>query len=285
MRIKFIIGSMAVILLLVWSSFSQTGPKAKWTNFDGNKVYFYDIGKQKSKSAIIFIHGWTCSSDFWKDSYDAFPSYRVIAIDLPGHGKSAKPKLDYTMAYFARSIEAVMKEAKIEKAVLVGHSMGTPVARQFYRLYPSQILGLVIVDGPLQPFGPQAQMEGFFAPLFNDYKNQSAKFIDGLLGPTRVDIKTQIRPIMLSAPDYVGISAMRSMLDDGIWTNDQIKVPVLAIMAKNPRYPADMEEQMRKAAPDLEYHMWDGVSHFLFMEKPTEFNQTVKLFLAKHKLP
>src|SRR5690348_6481016 len=102
MKMKFIIGSVVATLLLVWCSFSQTAPKAKWTNFDGNKVYFYDIGNQRSKNAVIFIHGWTCSSDFWKDSYNAFPSYRVIAIDLPGHGKSDKPKLDYTMAYFAR---------------------------------------------------------------------------------------------------------------------------------------------------------------------------------------
>jgi pimeloyl-ACP methyl ester carboxylesterase len=188
------------------------------------------------------------------------------------------------MAYFANSIEAVMKDAKLQKAVLVGHSMGTPVARQFYRLYPDQTLGIVAVDGPLQPFGPKAQMEGFFGPLFNDYKNQSTKFIDGLLGPVRQDVKTEIRPVMLTAPDYVAVSAMKAMLDDSIWTNDQINVPVLAIMAKNPMYPANMEEGFRKVAPNLEFQMWDGVSHFLFMEKPKEFNAAVGAFIAKNKL-
>jgi pimeloyl-ACP methyl ester carboxylesterase len=269
-------------LLLAASAFAQT-PK-KWTNFDGNKVYYYDVGDKKARTAIVFIHGWTCSADFWKDSLNAFPTYRVIALDLPGHGQSDKPKLDYTMAYFAKSVEAVLKEAKVNGVVLVGHSMGMPVARQFYRLYPAQTLGIVSVDGPLQPFGPSAQMQGFFAPLFNDYKNQSTKFIDGLLGPTRDDVKTQIRPVMLATPDYVAVSAMKLMLDDSIWTNDQIKVPVLAIMAKNPQYPPNMEEGFRKVAPDLEFHMWDGVSHFLFMEKPKEFNDAVAAFIAKNKL-
>jgi pimeloyl-ACP methyl ester carboxylesterase len=284
MRLRHVIASTVLCFLFHSCLFAQTVPKDNWTNFDGSKVYYYDIGNRSSKSALILIHGWTCSADFWKASYNAFPSYRVIAIDLPGHGKSGKPKLEYTMAYFARSIEAVMKEAKVERAVLVGHSMGTPVARQFYRLFPAQTVGIVSVDGPLQPFGPSAQMQGFFAPLFNDYKNQSTKFIDGLLGPVRQDIKTEIRPIMLAAPDYVAVSAMKSMLDDSIWTNDQINVPVLAIMAKNPMYPPNIEDGFRKVAPDLEFHMWDGVSHFLFMEKPKEFNETVDAFITKHKL-
>ena len=259
-------------------------PKKHWTNFDGNKAYFYDIGNHKSKNALILIHGWTCSADFWKDSFFAFPKYRVIAIDLPGHGQSDKPKLDYTMQYFARSIEAVMKEAKVEKAVLVGHSMGTPVIRQFYRTYPEQTLGLVIVDGPLKPFGPKAQMEKFFEAMFANYQEQGPKFIDGLLGPVRADIRPSIRAVMVTTPDYVSISAMKAMLDDAIWTDDKINVPVLAIMAKNPMYPPNIEDGYRAVAPKLEFHMWAGVSHFLMMEKPKEFNESVSAFVEKNKL-
>ncbi|HYJ90213.1 MAG TPA: alpha/beta hydrolase [Pyrinomonadaceae bacterium] len=259
-------------------------PKKYWTNYDGNKVYFYDIGNRKSKTALILIHGWTCSADFWKDSFNAFPKYRVIAIDLPGHGQSDKPKVDYTMQYFARSIEAVMKEAKIEKAVLVGHSMGTPVIRQFYRLYPEQTLGLVVVDGPLRPFGPRAQMEKFFEPMFVNYGEQGPKFIDGLLGTVRADLRPSIRPVMVATPDYVSISAMKAMLDDAIWTDDKINVPVLAIMAKNPMYPPNIEDGYRAVAPNLEFKMWDGVSHFLMMEKPKEFNEVVSAFVEKNKL-
>jgi len=275
---------IATLMLVAATAAGFAQPPKKWTNYDGSKVYYYNIGDRRSKTALVFIHGWNCSADFWKDSLDAFPKYRVIAIDLPGHGQSDQPKIDYTMAYFAKSIEAVMKEVKVDRVVLVGHSMGTPVARQFYRIFPEQTLALVAVDGPLQPFGPRAQMEGFFAPLFKDYKNQSTKFIDGLLGPVRQDVKTVIRPIMLAAPDYVAVSAMKAMLDDSIWTNDQIKVPVLAVMAKNPMYPPNMEEGFRKIAPNLEFQMWEGVSHFLFMEKPKEFNELVGAFIAKNKL-
>ena len=275
--------SISTLILAVGLARAQSARNG-WAKYDGNKIHYYDVGDPKAKNALLFVHGWTCSADFWKDSLNAFPSYRVIAVDLPGHGQSDKPKVDYTMAYFANSIEAVMKDAKLQKAVLVGHSMGTPVIRQFYRIYPDQTLALVAVDGPLQPFGPRAQMEGFFGPLFNDYKNQSAKFIDGLLGPVRQDVKTAIRPVMLAAPDYVAVSAMKAMLDDSIWTNDQIKVPVLAIMAKNPMYPSNIEDGFRKVAPNLEFQMWEGVSHFLMMEEPVKFIDTVNFFISKNKL-
>jgi len=218
------------------------------------------------------------------DSFYAFPDYRVIAIDLPGHGKSDKPKVDYSMEYFARGIEAVLKRAKVDRAVLVGHSMGTPVIRQFYRIYPQQTLALVVVDGPLQGFGPKAQMMKFFEPMFANYKEQGPKFIDGLLGSVRAEIKPSIRSVMVAAPDYVAVSAMKNMLDDSIWTSDQIKVPVLAIMAKNPMYPANIEEGYRQIAPDLEFQMWEGVSHFLMMERSKEFNETVSAFISKEKL-
>jgi len=233
---KGIIFSFFLVVLVSASIFGQT-PKSHWAKYDSGKVHYYDIGKNKKK-ALIFIHGWTCNADFWKDSYNVFPEYRVIAIDLPGHGQSDKPKADYTMEYFAKSIDAVMSDAGVKEAVLAGHSMGTPVIRQFYRLYPQKTLALILVDGALKPFGPKEQMDKFFAPFFANYKEQAPKFIDGLLGPTRDDLKPAIRATMLSTPDYVAISAMKGMLDDSIWTNDQIKVPVLAVMAETP-WPAN----------------------------------------------
>lgn len=257
-------------------------PKDHWAKYDGGKLHYYDIGK--GKKALILIHGWTCNADFWKDSYNAFPSYRVIAIDLPGHGQSDKPKTNYSMEYFARAIDAVMQDAKVKKAVLVGHSMGTPVIRQFYRLYPQETLGLVAVDGALIPFGPKAQMEGFFAPLFQNYKGMAPTFIDGILSPTRADLKPAIRSQMLSTPDHVAISALKAMLDDSIWTDDQIKVPVLTILADSPNWPKNIEETYRGIAPRLEFQRWTGVSHFLMMEKPNEFSAAVKAFISKNKL-
>lgn len=282
---KRLLTSLAAIFIFSTIAFSQTQqPNEKWVKLNGNKIRYYDIGKTKSKEALVLVHCWTCNVDFWKDSYNAFPNYRVIAMDLPGHGKSDKPKIDYSIEYFARSVDAVMKKAGVKKAVFAGHSMGTPIIRRYYELYPEKTLGLILVDGALLSFGPRADVEKFFEPLFKDYKNGAPAFIDGMLPTVSPDLKSFIRSSMLATPDYVGSSAMKLMLDDAYATHGKINVPVLAVMAPSPFWPKDLEAQYKAIAPDTDFQMWTGVSHFLQMEKPTEFNELIRVFIVKKKL-
>jgi pimeloyl-ACP methyl ester carboxylesterase len=258
---------------------------SRFAKLDGVRVHYKSYGK--GRDALVFVHGWTCNMDFWRGQIPAFESKtRVIAIDLPGHGQSDKPHVDYTMDYFARSIEAVLRDAGVDRAVLVGHSMGTPVIRQFYRKYPNKTLALVIVDGALRPFADEATMAKFIEPLRGpNYKEAASQFVAGMLAPvSSAALREEIKSAMLSTPQYVAVSAMDGMASKVIWTNDKINVPVLAVMAKGPFWPADNEQFYRSVAPNLEYHMWDGVSHFLMMEKRTEFNEALAAFLMKNGL-
>jgi pimeloyl-ACP methyl ester carboxylesterase len=258
---------------------------SRFAVLDGARVHYKSIGK--GASAIVFIHGWTCNMDFWRLQVPDFTeSAQVIAIDLPGHGQSDKPQLTYSMDYFARAIDSVMRDAKVERGVLVGHSMGTPVIRQFYRKYPQKTLALVIVDGGLRPFGKKEQMEQFIAPLRGpNYKQAASQFVDMMLAPVKsAELRQEIKTSMLAIPQHVAVSAMEGMIDESIWGQDKINVPVLAILAKSPFWPTDNEQFYRSIAPNLEYHMWDGVSHFLMMEKPAEFNSAVAAFIAKNGL-
>jgi pimeloyl-ACP methyl ester carboxylesterase len=252
---------------------------------DGSRIHYKSIGG--GREAVVFVHGWTCNMNFWRAQVPHFAARgRVIAIDLPGHGSSDKPQVTYSMDLFARAINAVLADAKVDRAVLVGHSMGTPVIRQFYRKYPEKTRALVIVDGGLRPFGNKAQMEMFIAPLRGpNYKEAAGRFVDGMLGPVKsAELRKEIRDSMLSTPQHVAIGAMDGMADETIWGEDKINVPVLAVLAKSPFWPADNEQFFRRLAPNLDYQMWDGVSHFLMMEKPAEFNQAVAAFMAKYKL-
>ncbi|HEX6124561.1 MAG TPA: alpha/beta hydrolase [Pyrinomonadaceae bacterium] len=272
-------------LLAISSSVWSQPVQSKWATLDGNKIHYYDVGITKADKALVLIHGWTCNADFWKDSRTAFPAYRVISIDLPGHGRSDKPRLTYSMEHFAKAVHAVVKKAGVKRAVLVGHSMGTPVARQFYRLYPDQTLGLVAVDGALQAFFTKEVLDQFFAPLRADYNANAAKFVDGMLEPIKDEaLKKIIRDSMLATPEHVGLSALEGMADEKIWIEDRINVPVLAIMAPSPAWPQNIKERYLAIAPNLDFHMWMGVSHFLHMEKPKEFNETVRAFVIKNKL-
>lgn len=273
-----------VVLVLAISAAAQAKKTISDRTAKVNGIQYVDRGDRKKPNAIVLVHCWTCNSDFWKDNVNAFKDYRVITLDLPGHGQSSKPNVDYSMEYFARAIDTVMKDAGVKKAVLVGHSMGTPIIRRFYELYPEKTLGLVIVDGALQPFGPRDQVEKFFEPLFKDYKAGAATFIDGMLETVQQDVRPFIRESMLATPDYVGQSAMKQMLDDSYASHGKINVPVLAVMAPSPRWPKDLEAQYRALAPNLEFLKFDGASHFLQLERPKDFNDAVKAFVTKNKL-
>jgi pimeloyl-ACP methyl ester carboxylesterase len=259
--------------------------ESRFTTLDGARVHYVNYGK--GSEALVLIHGWTMNVDNWRDQIPVFAKgNRVIALDLPGHGRSDKPQITYSMELFARAVEAVMSDAKVKRAVLVGHSMGTPIARQFYRKYPEKTLAIVIVDGPLRPFGDQTMMAkfiaGFRAP---NYQETVSKMFDGMFGPSlSAEGRERIKASLMNTPQHVVVGAMEGMADPSIWGEDKINVPVLAIMAKNPFFGADIEQRYRGIAPNMEFLMWDGVGHFIMMEKPKEFNEAVVAFLDKNKL-
>ncbi len=162
-----ILSFICLLLLSALAASAMPQEKTRSVKFDGTTINYVDYGK--GSDALVFVHGWSCNLGFWSDNLPAFKEKtRVIALDLPGHGASGTPAAKITMDMFARSVNAVMEDAGVRKAVLVGHSMGTPVIRQFYRLFPDKSLALVIVDGSLMPFRPREmidQMMASFADL------------------------------------------------------------------------------------------------------------------------
>jgi len=259
--------------------------ESRFTKLDGARIHYVNYGK--GDEALILIHGWTMNADNWRDNVADFAKRsRVIAIDLPGHGESDKPQITYSMDYFARAVEAVMHDAKVKRAVLVGHSMGTPVARQFYRKYPEKTLAIVIVDGALLPFGDKAMMDRFVASFrAPNYRDVISQMFAGMAGPKlSADANERIKTSSLNTPQHVLVSAFEGMAGSSIWGDDKINVPVLAIIAKNPFYPPDVEQRYRTVAPNMEFHMWEGVGHFIMIEKPKEFNEAVLAWLDRNKL-
>jgi pimeloyl-ACP methyl ester carboxylesterase len=286
LALTFVFASvMGLSARLEVSSNNSVNGESHFTTLDGARIHYVSYGK--GSEAMVLIHGWTCNLDNWRDQFADFAKRnRVIALDLPGHGQSDKPQITYSMDLFARAVEAVMRDAKVKRAVLVGHSMGTPVARQFYRKYPEKTLAIVIVDGSLRPFGDKAFMDrliaGFRGP---NYRDAVGQMLTAISGPNlSADAKERIKASSLNTPQHVIVSAMEGMADPSIWGEDKINVPVLAIMAKNPFYPPNIEESFRGIAPRMEFQMWDGVGHFIMMEKPKEFNAAVLQFLDKNKL-
>ena len=256
--------------------------------YDGARVHYESYGQ--GKEAVVFIHGWTCDLTFWRGQAPVYEKHRALLVDLPGHGQSDKPEVAYTQERFARAVEAVMRDAGVERAVLVGHSMGTPVAVTFMRLFPAKAKALVIVDG-FMPQAPKddadrakqkAQMEPFLRS-FRDpgYKQTELRMIESMFSEkTTPAQREEIRSKMTATPQHVMASAMEGMFAlEAPKPGETYGLPVMAIMVATPAR-AGYEAQLRTVFPNLrKYAAWEGSGHFLMMESPERFNRALEDFL------
>ena len=232
-----------------------------------------------SGPTIVFVHGWTCNTSSWRGQVPAFAEdYRVVTLDLPGHGQSEAPaESDFSMALFARAVEAVREEVGADEIVLVGHSMGGPVIRQYALMYPDRVAGLVAVDGPIDLRGLGAAFGGTIPEVTLEMRET---MIRGMFVPeTPAELQEHILEMMLGAPAETASGAMAAMFDPAIRTDDVIGAPVLAVVAGTAELP-DVAT-VREIAPDFEATRVEGTGHFLMMEKPEEFNRLLAGFLDR----
>lgn len=242
---------------------------------DGHAISYIDKGE--GTAAVVFVHGWACDAEFWNGQIDAFAARgRAIAIDLPGHGQSAKPTVTYTQDLFARAIDAVLTDAGVERAVLVGHSLGAVTITTYQQRYPARVSALVLADGSFLPPAAAEQMKTFVDALGGpDAFKTAATMIDGMLGPVKDEAnRTFIRQRMLSTPARVRHTSIASIGDD-VFAVKRIDVPVLAVLVKSPGWGADTDQKMKAIAPNATIVWWDDTSHFLMMDKPAAFNDLV----------
>src|ERR1043166_3681009 len=235
---------------------------------DGIRLHWSSSGK--GNKAVILVHGWTGDSSMWSAQVPVLAEkYRIVTLDLPGHGRSGSPADGkFSMDLFARAVEAVRREAKVKKAVLVGHSMGTPVVRQYARLYPKRTAALGLVDGAGGEPGGLKAREDFVRSMFT--------------AATPEHLRPEILKITASAPEATATGAMLSMADPAVWKEDVLQMPVLAIYADRSRLAN--REYMKQLFPALEYFEIPATDHFLMMEKTDEFNHLLLTFLDKLKL-
>ena len=256
-------------------------PAVHAANVDGATIHWTSSGR--GAQTVIFVHGWTCDESSWREQVPVVSkNHRVITLDLPGHGKSGMPKA-FSMEVFARAIEAVRLEAKVDKVFLVGHSMGTPVIRKYALMYPDRVKGLVIVDGLIQlpANGVQPGQPGR-GPLPAVTPAARESMVRGMFGPaTTPELQQHILKMMMGAPEATATGAMAATWDQSQLSAQKISVPVLAVFAGT--RPLATEQSVKTLYPKADYYTIPGTAHFLMMEKPIEFNRMLLKFVEEFK--
>ena len=265
--------------LLLFAAFVFPTLLSPAATVDGAAIHFSTY--QGGPRTVIFVHGWTCDETSWKEQISALgkEGYRVITLDLPGHGKSETPATLLTMDVFARAIEAVRAEADAGKVVLVGHSMGVPVILNYAHLFPANVAGLVPVDGGLTLSSSSVSADFLKGP--DGRKNRENRIRGMFSASTTPAMQQHILRMMLGPTQDVAVQAMQSMTGPSPWSKDVMTFPVLGLYADHSVAANDSE--FKRQFPNGKLVEISGTGHFLMLEKPTDFNKRLIEFLAKVK--
>ncbi len=244
----------------------------------------------RGSQTLVFVHCWAGNLGFWREQLPALADKaRLVLLDLPGHGESDKPHTAYTMDFFAGAVLAVMRDARVEKATLIGHSMGVPIICRVYSQEPQRVAALVAVDGTLRRPNITPEQGAQFIANFSgpDYRDKTRQFLGTMFPALGTEaVRDRVVAEILETPHYVMISAMEGMFGSGQpdWDLRHVTVPLLVLNAPNPMWTEAYKEYVRSLSPKTDYRAIEGVGHWLMLEKPAEFNTLLTQMLQERGL-
>jgi pimeloyl-ACP methyl ester carboxylesterase len=257
---------------------------------DGLKIVCEVRGK--GDTALVFLHGWCGDRDYWKNQVDAFAGdYRIVALDQAGHGESGKDRKTWTVGELAEDVKAVAKTLGLKRVILVGHSMGGPVALGAAKRLPGTVVAVIGVDTlqNVEVKMPEEATKKFLESFEADFKGTMRAGMNGLL-PEKVDpeLKKWISTKAEAQDQKMALGLMRDMigLDSKALIKDA-KVPVRCInSAGGYQFYNPTSVDSNKKYADYKAVLIDEVGHYPMLEKPKEFNQklqeVLKEFAAKN---
>ncbi|HVV71096.1 MAG TPA: alpha/beta hydrolase [Verrucomicrobiae bacterium] len=261
--------------------------KSRFAQYGTNKVHYVVEGT--GRHTLVLVHCWSGNLGFWREQAPVLAKEaKLVLIDLPGHGQSDKPHTAYTMDFLAGAVLAVMDDAHVKRATLVGHSMGAPVICRVYHQAPQRVAALVSVDGLLRRPDMPADQASQFVNQFTgeDYREKTRVGMGALFAPGKEAVRDRVISEMLQTPQYVMVSAMKGMFnsDQPDWDPKHADVPVLALNAPNPMWTDEYQKYVASLSSQTDYRTIPGTGHWLMLEKPSEFNTNLTEMLKRFDL-
>ena len=273
-----------ILLLTFVTPFAQSTSSSVVPASDGVPIH-YDV-QGKGEPTLVFIHCWSCNRHLWDNQVAEFSkTHRVVTIDLPGHGESGLERKNWTIESYGDDVKTVVAKLNLKRVVLVGSSMGGPIALEATRRMPDRVVGIVPVD-TLQNVDaklPPDQIEAVFKALEADFKGASATLMNQFFfSPTTPEaVKQRVIADIASRPPQTAIAILRGIFSyDPVPALKEIKVPIRAINAD--RNPTSLEVN-RKYAPQFDVVIIKGTGHYPMLEDPTRFNAMLTDILRQLK--
>lgn len=255
---------------------------------NGIDLAYTDQGKG---SPVVFLHAFPLNRAMWEAQVQSLaPSYRIVTVDLRGHGESDAPIWHYTLEQFADDIKALLDHLSLPQATFVGLSMGGYLLFALYRKYPELVKAMVLADTRAQADTEEIRA-GRFAMAQIAYKEGLNPIADlmlpKLLSPasmeTRADLKERLRAIIMRNQASGIIGDLMAMAERPDFTPllNTITCPTLTLVGQHdvPTPPSEAKT-MAEHIPHATLEIIPDAGHVSNMEQPEVFTQAVRSFLA-----
>lgn len=264
----------------------------------GNTIFYVVKG---AGEPLILIHGYGAGSWLWEKQFDLLSQrYRVYALDLLGHGYSDRPRIAYTPDAYIHFLRDFMDAVGLEKATLIGNSMGGGLAWSVAGLFPERVDKLILIDcippdvlgqGRNDSFRALADLERHPFFLYLVYANRNRDSQKWILQECVVD-KTLITPEVvdrqyefsrIKGTTWSLYSTFRNA-KDAVKLKDilpRIKQPTLLIWGeKDLLFPPSVGELLRQAIAGSILHVIERSGHIPMWETPEKVNPLILAFLS-----
>jgi pimeloyl-ACP methyl ester carboxylesterase len=289
------------LLLLLPGAGAATPVKIDLDRFDtrkqtvtlanGQQLAYVPLGDPKG-TPVMLIHGYTDNARDWVPLIPYLsPHLRLLVVDIRGHGRSAKPECCYTRLDFAYDLKLLLDALHIERADIVGHSLGSIIAQTFAEFWPERTQRVVLISstgGPRAGAPPKKPAYDYAAEIrkLRDPIDPDSPFmIEWWSSPTPVDADFLRRQRADAAA--IPLRVWLAVLDQGLIDVDlqrtlpKLAAPTLLIWgSKDPIIEEERRATLREALPRAQVKVFAGLGHNPFWEDPQGCAQVINAFLT-----
>jgi len=241
---------------------------------DGAEIPYVVSGS--GEITVVLVHCWMCDRTFWDAQVPVLQgTYRVIALDLPGHGEGSQVRESWSIEGFGQDVAGLLEHLDLQKVVLVGHSMGGPVALKAASLAGGRVRGIVAVDtlhnAEFDFNHPQMKQ---VADMFQaDFRTTCSTMVHQMF--VEKDVDEILYRVRRTGCEESNAEAGKALMMDFAAIDlpklfREAGVPIRAINAAAPN-PTRIDINRKYA--DFDAVLMEGVGHYLHMTRPEEFNE------------
>ncbi len=247
----------------------------------GNALRYYDIG---SGPPLVLVHGVGGDADQWCFCLAAFCArYRVIAVDLPGFGRSDKPAIDYRIAHFVDALAALVEGLGLPPAHLLGHSLGGWIVASYALARPGDVRSLILNDAVgLDEDASPLPVDLHLTTRENLRKAFEAMFFDqGKVSDALVALAYGLHRSRGDGPTIDSVLRTLAAPDEKLDGRlPSIRMPTLLLWGEDDRIaPLAIAEAFRRGLPDARLASIPRCGHLPCIEQPEAFAENVLRFL------